>query len=227
MILGNFGNTHWIGSVMKSSTSNIEVPWPCLTFPWNHFRWTLSPVLHGYHSTRHGRSWCSYHKFFMRSYKLQHKNRNHSSWTHPPVKYVSRHPASERHVPPVSSKHKNHNLGWYVPGSKLLTLGMVILPLIGNPYNGCINPYYWVDDHLLLYGNFGSLDPSTYTFPIPVTTRTITCSLGSSLIFWSLSTAWCCVTPKQSPSSNLLFWERINVVQQLLCAQCCIPGILL
>ena len=26
-------------------------------------------------------------------------------------------------------------------------------PLIGNPYNGYINPYYWVDDHPLLYGN--------------------------------------------------------------------------
>ena len=34
-------------------------------------------------------------------------------------------------------------------------------PLIGNPYNGYINPYYWVDDHPLLYGNNGSLDPST------------------------------------------------------------------
>ena len=31
-----------------------------------------------------------------------------------------------------------------------------------NPYNGHINPYYWVDDHPLLYGNIGSLDPSTY-----------------------------------------------------------------
>ena len=48
-----------------------------------------------------------------------------------------------------------------VPGSKLLVLGMVIQPLIGNPYNGYINPYYWVDDHPLLYGNNGSLDPST------------------------------------------------------------------
>ena len=38
------------------------------------------------------------------------------------------------------------------PGSKLLVLGMVIQPLIGNPYNGYINPYYWVDDHPLLYG---------------------------------------------------------------------------
>ena len=48
------------------------------------------------------------------------------------------------------------------PGSKLLVLGMVIQPLIGNPYNGYINPYYWVDDHPLLYGNNGSLDPSTH-----------------------------------------------------------------
>ena len=33
-----------------------------------------------------------------------------------------------------------------------------------NPYNGYINPYYWVDDHPLLYGNNGSLDPGTYVF---------------------------------------------------------------
>ena len=50
----------------------------------------------------------------------------------------------------------------YVSGSKLLVLGMVIQPLIGNPYNGYINPYYWVDDHPPLYGNNGSLDPGTY-----------------------------------------------------------------
>ena len=50
----------------------------------------------------------------------------------------------------------------YEPGSKLVVLGMAIPPLIGNPYNGYINPYYWVDDHPLLYGNNGSLDPSTY-----------------------------------------------------------------
>ena len=33
-----------------------------------------------------------------------------------------------------------------------------------NPYNGYINPYYWVDDHPLLYGNNESLDPGKYTF---------------------------------------------------------------
>ena len=32
-----------------------------------------------------------------------------------------------------------------------------------NPYNGYINPYYWVDDHPL-YGNNGSLDPGTYIY---------------------------------------------------------------
>ena len=31
-----------------------------------------------------------------------------------------------------------------------------------NPYNWYIKPYYWVDDHPLLYGNNGSLDPRTY-----------------------------------------------------------------
>ena len=50
----------------------------------------------------------------------------------------------------------------YVPGSKLVVLGVDIPPFIRNPYNGYINPYYWVDDHPLLYGNNGSLDPSTY-----------------------------------------------------------------
>ena len=33
-----------------------------------------------------------------------------------------------------------------------------------NPYNWYVKPYYWVDDHSLLYGNNGSLDPSTYAF---------------------------------------------------------------
>ena len=45
-----------------------------------------------------------------------------------------------------------------VPWSKVAILRMVIPPLIGSPYNGYINPYYWVDDHPLLYGNHGSLD---------------------------------------------------------------------
>ena len=35
------------------------------------------------------------------------------------------------------------------PGSKLLVLWMQ--PLIGNPYNGYINPYYWVDEFIPYY----------------------------------------------------------------------------
>ena len=36
-----------------------------------------------------------------------------------------------------------------------------------NRYNGYINPYYWVDDHPLLYGNNGScLFPSTYEWVV-------------------------------------------------------------
>ena len=31
-----------------------------------------------------------------------------------------------------------------------------------NPYNGYIYLYYWVDDHPLVYGNNGSLDPGTF-----------------------------------------------------------------
>ena len=33
-----------------------------------------------------------------------------------------------------------------------------------NPYNGYINPYYWPDDHPLLYGNNGSLGLGTHKF---------------------------------------------------------------
>ena len=33
-----------------------------------------------------------------------------------------------------------------------------------NPFNGYINPYYWVDDHPLLHGNNGRLDPGMYIY---------------------------------------------------------------
>ena len=39
---------------------------------------------------------------------------------------------------------------------------MVIPPFNRNPYNAYINPYYWVDDHPLIYGNNVSLDPGTH-----------------------------------------------------------------
>ena len=50
-----------------------------------------------------------------------------------------------------------------VKSCRVFFFGMGDLPpLIGNPYNGYINPYYGVDDHPLLYGNNGSLDPGTH-----------------------------------------------------------------
>ena len=48
-----------------------------------------------------------------------------------------------------------------VPWSKLRILGIFVPLLTGNPYNGYLNPYYWVDDYPLLYGKNGSLDPIT------------------------------------------------------------------
>ena len=60
--------------------------------------------------------------------------------------------------------------GWYTILEKSMCARVKKTPCIGdgksptfnrNPYNGYINPYYWVDDHPLLYGNNGSLDPGT------------------------------------------------------------------
>ena len=49
-----------------------------------------------------------------------------------------------------------------MPRSKVAILGMVITPGNRNPHNREMNPYYWVDDHPLLYGNNGSLDTGTH-----------------------------------------------------------------
>ena len=91
---------------------------------------------------------------------------------HPPISVVGWLPrdiAGSKHKSMTSSffdkrpfPTAKESLWLYVPRSKRLILGMVIPPLIRNPYNGYINPYYWVDDHPLLYGNNGSLDPGTY-----------------------------------------------------------------
>ena len=45
-----------------------------------------------------------------------------------------------------------------VPWSKVAILGMVIPPLIGNPCNGYINPYYWVDDFIPYYMEIMGVD---------------------------------------------------------------------
>ena len=55
----------------------------------------------------------------------------------------------------------------YVPGSKLLVLGMVIPPLIGNPYNGYINPYVIGLMRLspIIWKQWELIDPGTYETP--------------------------------------------------------------
>ena len=50
------------------------------------------------------------------------------------------------------------------PGSKLLVLGMgIIPPLIGNPLNGYINPYYWVDEFIPYYMEIMGVDRPWHT----------------------------------------------------------------
>jgi len=69
--------------------------------------------------------------------------------------------ASFREIIILEKKHLGKKDSHMEPRSKLPILGMVIPPLIRNPYNGCVKPYYCVDE-FIPYGNNGSLDPSTY-----------------------------------------------------------------
>lgn len=59
------------------------------------------------------------------------------------------------------------NLYIYVPRwEKIPLLDMVILPLLANPYNGCVNPYYclgWV--FIPLYNTPMGVDPHHIIYP--------------------------------------------------------------
>ena len=72
---------------------------------------------------------------------------------------------------------------------------MVIQPSIENR-NRYVNPYYWVDDHPLLHGTYGSLDPSTSNIMQLLTTcyaRYVTmlvCRLNASF----LNDVWGCLS---------------------------------
>ena len=95
----------------------------------------------------------------------------------------------------------------YVPWSKVAILG--IPPLIGNPYNGYKNPYCWVDDHPLLYGNNGSWDPGTYIIDFTssiysaffrVLDRTVS---GSSLLNFRIDSR------ETHPSNSFIFLKPV------------------
>ena len=92
-----------------------------------------------------------------------------------------------------------------VPWSKVAILGIVIPPFNRNPYNGYINPYYWVDDHPLLYGNNGSLDLGT--------AEVWTFFLHGELWFWTLdfvSFRWV-FDPFKFELQNHLFFIRRQI----------------
>ena len=122
---------------------------------------------------------------------------------HPPISVVGwlpRYIAGSKHKSMTSSffdkrpfPTAKESLWLYVPRSKLLILGMVIPPFIGNPYNGYINPYYWVDDHPLLYGNNGSLDPGTYEIDTPLCNVKSRCIISRQKTCFDKGHPSCCV----------------------------------
>ena len=92
---------------------------------------------------------------------------------------------------------------------------MVIQPLIGNPYNGYINPYYWVDDHPPLHGNNESLDPSTNVGihrPAPLSVRVPMDSIGSCDVYEIV----CCDFNGTSISSSPKRNQGIRGINQYL-----------
>lgn len=166
MILGNLGNTHWIGSVMKSSTSNIEVPWPCMTFrdiPMNYFSWTLrfnrfSLVGFRFMSSTHVSTFlCSMDITPLVTAEVD-VHITSSSWDHTSynigIETTQAEPIHQWNVfhgiqllkdmsHLSGSKHKTHNLGWYVP--------KFYPPYIGDGHPAFnLEFLYWVYKPLLL-----------------------------------------------------------------------------
>ena len=93
-----------------------------------------------------------------------------------------------------------------------------------NPYIWYIKPYYWVDDHPLLYGNNGSLDPSSHEWrpwlwtranlhpPLPPcqTPRKLMSSVASNDPVWKRSTMlWAHPGNKQNCRKMVLVIFRI------------------
>ena len=108
---------------------------------------------------------------------------------------------------------------------QLVVLGMVIPPWIGNPYDGYINPYYWVDDHPLLYGNNGSWSTLAHIYSISIQkvdffhVTWTSSSISDVVIFWSISGTTkrethslisICVLPMIRSFKNTNQWSRID-----------------
>ena len=79
-------------------------------------------------------------------------------------------------------------------------------------YNGYINPYYWVDDHPLLFGNNGSLDPSTFhNHKIsPATFACVWCKFAQAPSLWRIAARYCGVVfDVFFWGGGLVFWKLV------------------
>ena len=138
-------------SLMNDGSFETPLTWRIIQFSkWLITRWLVSPLT-GVSPLPNGRT----------SWLINGGDPNYLRYLGWSSKYPNG--ATSRLVKYPDRVIKENNL--YEPWSEVVVLGMVIQPLIGNPYNGYINPYYKVDDHPLLYGNIVSLDPGTYTLP--------------------------------------------------------------
>ena len=95
----------------------------------------------------------------------------------------------------VAVRHPDGANCW-VGHSLHLILRMVITALIGNPSNGYINPYSWVDNHLLYHGNpretWISLGASYNPYIAALKLRHFPCFF---FFFSGPSVSWCFVVP--------------------------------
>ena len=99
---------------------------------------------------------CTPLKTKMTGWKISMFNRSHTSSFM--LDFPARHVCFRKgKLTTGEKKHRAISFLVYVPWSKVAILGIVIPPLIGILKRDIyINPYYWVDDHPLLYGNNGS-----------------------------------------------------------------------
>ena len=114
---------------------------------------------------------------------------------------------------------------------QLLILGMVIPPLIGNPHNGYIRPYYWVDDHPLWksweFKDSSNARKSFHTVKMPLTqvvgshhisNKYHTHSNGSldpSTYENGMGTEWVPLSPQGGPMSFLLPGITLDMLVKL------------
>ena len=111
---------------------------------------------------------------------------------------------------PPQNSHTNRT-NTYVPWSKVAMLGMVIQPFNRNPYNGYINPYYWVDEFIPYYMEMSweLIDPIAHVhFPFFLLLSSSTTVFTSSFCgVWSFLgwIPWCPNITFQTAGSRVIY----------------------